>query len=151
MITLHASAVAIDGYAVILRGPSGAGKSDLALRLIDEGAILVADDYVELHARKNHIEVTAPEKIRGLFEIYGLGIVTMPVQAVAELALVCDLSVGGEMERLPEKIGRLHLDDGPPAPIVKLDGRMPSASARLRQILRLAVDNAFPSDFDKSV
>ncbi|MEP4193045.1 MAG: aldolase, partial [Sneathiella sp.] len=61
MITLHASAVAIDGYAVILRGPSGAGKSDLALRLIDEGAILVADDYVELHARKNHIEVTAPE------------------------------------------------------------------------------------------
>jgi len=45
-ILVHATAIAIDGRAVLLRGPSGAGKSDLALRLIDAGARLVADDQV---------------------------------------------------------------------------------------------------------
>ena len=34
--------------AVLLRGLSGIGKSDLALRLIDDGAQLVADDQVDL-------------------------------------------------------------------------------------------------------
>ena len=43
-ILVHATAVAIEGEAVLLRGASGAGKSDLALRLIDGGARLVADD-----------------------------------------------------------------------------------------------------------
>ena len=42
-VTLHATAVALGGRAVLLTGPSGAGKSDLALRLIDRGAELVAD------------------------------------------------------------------------------------------------------------
>ena len=37
-LLVHATAVAIDGRAVLLRGPSGSGKSDLALRLIDAGA-----------------------------------------------------------------------------------------------------------------
>src|SRR6202035_866821 len=47
-ILVHATAIAIDGRAVLLRGPSGAGKSDLALRLIDCGARLVGDDQAEL-------------------------------------------------------------------------------------------------------
>src|SRR3546814_9666093 len=46
--TLHASCVAIGGRAVLIEGPSGSGKSDLALRLIDRGAKLVADDYTIL-------------------------------------------------------------------------------------------------------
>ena len=33
--TMHASAVASGGRAVLISGPSGAGKSDLALRLLD--------------------------------------------------------------------------------------------------------------------
>ena len=45
---LHASCVAINGQAVLLAGASGTGKSDLALRLIDHGAQLVADDQTEL-------------------------------------------------------------------------------------------------------
>ena len=43
--TVHASAVAIQGRAVLIAGLSGKGKSDLALRLIDRGAALVSDDY----------------------------------------------------------------------------------------------------------
>ena len=41
---VHGSAVAVDGGGVLLRGASGSGKSDLALRLIDAGAMLIADD-----------------------------------------------------------------------------------------------------------
>ncbi|MGL6042504.1 MAG: HPr kinase/phosphorylase, partial [Sandaracinobacteroides sp.] len=44
--SFHATAVAINGAGVLLFGPSGAGKSDLALRLIDRGAVLIADDRV---------------------------------------------------------------------------------------------------------
>ncbi len=35
---LHATAVAIDGEAMLLRGPSGVGKSDLAFRMLGLGA-----------------------------------------------------------------------------------------------------------------
>ena len=45
---VHATCVALrqgrTWRAVLLRGPSGAGKSDLALRLIETGWHLVADD-----------------------------------------------------------------------------------------------------------
>jgi serine kinase of HPr protein (carbohydrate metabolism regulator) len=50
-LLIHATSVAIDGRAVLLRGPSGAGKSDLALRLIDAGARLVSDDQSLLTRR----------------------------------------------------------------------------------------------------
>ena len=49
---VHATCVALrqgkTWRAVLLRGPSGAGKSDLALRLIETGWRLVADDQTEL-------------------------------------------------------------------------------------------------------
>ena len=45
---LHASAVAIEGRAVLITGPSGSGKSGLALDIIALGARLVADDGVIL-------------------------------------------------------------------------------------------------------
>ena len=45
---VHATCVALVGAGtvrgVLLRGPSGAGKSDLALRLVEQGWRLVADD-----------------------------------------------------------------------------------------------------------
>ena len=44
----NGTAVACDGKAVLILGEPGVGKSDLALRLIDQGAALIADDLVEL-------------------------------------------------------------------------------------------------------
>ena len=41
-VNIHASCVAIGHKGVLILGDSGAGKSDLALRLIDDGARLVA-------------------------------------------------------------------------------------------------------------
>src|SRR5579883_6182 len=46
--SLHASAVAVDGGAVVFCGPSGAGKSTLAAALATRGFPLVSDDVVPL-------------------------------------------------------------------------------------------------------
>ena len=61
-LLLHATAVEIDGRAVLLRGPSGSGKSDLGLRLIDAGARLVADDQSELSRHGDVLMVRAPPR-----------------------------------------------------------------------------------------
>ena len=98
-LTVHATTVAIDGRAVMLTGRSGAGKSDLALRLIDRGARLVADDYTNIARDGDTLTASAPATIAGQFEIRGIGIVAMP-HAPAPVALLCDLEQAPD--RLPE-------------------------------------------------
>ncbi len=90
-LLVHATAIAIDGRAVLLRGASGSGKSDLALRLIDAGARLVADDQSELWRRGEAIIVRAPATIAGLLEVRGIGIVRLDALPEAPLALIADL------------------------------------------------------------
>lgn len=99
--TLHATSVAIDGQVVLIEGPSGSGKSDLALRLIDRGAILVSDD-ISLVARVDGVlQVRAPDTIRARMEVRGIGIVELPQTAVAPLALVVRLAE--IVPRMPER------------------------------------------------
>jgi HPr kinase/phosphorylase len=77
MITIHATTVSLDGRGVILRGPSGSGKSDLALRLINEGALLVADDQTILFVESGRMMAQPPAEIAGKMEVRGVGIVKM--------------------------------------------------------------------------
>lgn len=101
MAQIHASCVAIDGLALLLRGPSGAGKSDLALRLVDDGARLVADDRVDLIADgQGSLVARCPQAISGLMEVRGLGVLPVPSVDSAPVALIVDL--GTEEERLPQ-------------------------------------------------
>ena len=58
--SIHGTCVAIGGAGALLLGPSGSGKSDLALRLIDQGAELVADDRVELRVAGAQVLASAP-------------------------------------------------------------------------------------------
>jgi serine kinase of HPr protein (carbohydrate metabolism regulator) len=97
--TLHATSVAIGGRVVLLCGPSGAGKSDLALRLIDRGAVLVSDDYSLIKRVDGRLIATAPDTIRGKMEVRGLGIVAMPVVDDAPVALLADLF--DKVDRMP--------------------------------------------------
>lgn len=98
---LHATTVALDGCAVLLQGPSGAGKSDLALRLIDDGAVLVADDQTLLRAVGGELLATAPAELAGRLEVRGLGIVELPTLAEAPVKLVAVLDPAAEIARLP--------------------------------------------------
>ncbi len=102
MLTLHASCVAIAGEAVLLRGPSGSGKSDLALRLIDAGARLVADDGTQLRRDGSRLIASAPAAIRGLIEIRGLGPVAMLPAPPTPVALLIDLVGPEAVPRMPE-------------------------------------------------
>ena len=112
---LHASAVAIGGRGVLILGASGRGKSDLALRLIDRGAMLVADDQVELANRDGRLAACALATIHGKLEVRGVGIVDLEV-AAAPIALVVDLD--RPPERLPEP--RSMTIEGVALPVVAL-------------------------------
>jgi len=57
------------------RGYSGVGKSETALELIRRGHVLVADDRVDVTRIHNTIFGKAPEILRGMLEIRGIGII----------------------------------------------------------------------------
>ena len=99
MSLIHGTCVEWFGRGVLICGKSGAGKSDLALRLIDAGAVLVADDQVLLENKT----ASAPARLRGLLEVRGFGIVKLPFAETAEIALTVYLSAPDEIERLPER------------------------------------------------
>ena len=100
MIRVHATAVARGGQAVLLFGPPGSGKSDLALRLIDRGWTLVADDQVELVEHEGRLLASPPPTIAGRIEVRGVGIVRRPYTSGVAVALALDLAA--PPERLPE-------------------------------------------------
>ena len=133
-LLVHGTAVAIGGEAVLLRGPSGAGKSDLALRLIDAGAQLVADDQVELRRAGDTIRAAAPAAISGLIEVRGLGILRLPPPVQARLALIADLVAAASVERLPQAATEEIL--GCRLPRLLLSPFEASAAAKLRLALR---------------
>ena len=100
-LLLHATSVAVGGRAILLTGLSGSGKSDLALRLIDAGGVLIADDQTRLTRREARLIASAPAEIKGLIEVRGLGIVSVPTEAEAPVALAVDLVEAERVERLP--------------------------------------------------
>jgi len=135
MIRVHGTSIALGGDGILLRGPSGSGKSDLALRLIDEGAKLVADDQTELHLSGGELRMTAPATIAGLIEVRGLGILRVPTVPEARLRLVVDLMPSASIERLPEPRFCALLDQD--VPLVMLAPFEASATAKLRLALRM--------------
>jgi serine kinase of HPr protein (carbohydrate metabolism regulator) len=102
METTHGTLVKLLPGAALLRGPSGSGKSDLAFRLIDRGAVLVADDRVAVWADGDRLIGAPPKALAGLIELRGIGIVEFPYMKEAAIDLVVDLVDSGEIERLPE-------------------------------------------------
>ncbi|WP_448192437.1 HPr kinase/phosphorylase [Azospirillum sp. sgz301742] len=102
MVTIHGTCVLVGGIGVLLRGPSGGGKSDVAVRLIDDGALLVADDQVQVRNDQGRLMATAPAPLAGLIEVRGVGILPVPTAPAAEIRLVVDLVAAGHVERLPE-------------------------------------------------
>lgn len=109
---LHATGVVRGGCAVLLMGPSGAGKSDLALRLLDRGWALLADDYLRIALVDDRLHAFAPAATRGMIEVRGIGLVHTSAIDHAPVALVADL--GAEVERMPEPATRLLLGVAPP-------------------------------------
>lgn len=102
MQTSHGTVVDVAGAGVLLRGPSGSGKSDLALRLIDRGATLVADDQYLIRSSRRGLVAYAPETLYGLIEVRGLGILSIPAIKSTVIRLIIDLVDADDVPRLPE-------------------------------------------------
>ena len=143
---IQATCVVVEGLGVLLRGPSGSGKSDLALRLIDGGARLVADDGVELRRQGERLLArlppTAPDSVRGRIEVRGLGILPAPAVAEAPLDLVIDLVAADAVERLPEPMTAELL--GVALPLLRLCAQEPSAAAKVRLAVRAGRRSIIP-------
>ncbi len=130
MTLFHASCVRVLDSGILLRGPSGSGKSDLALRLIDRGAMLVADDYVEIRLEAARATARPPERLAGLIEIRGAGLIQMPWHPSVALDLVVDLVARAEMPRMP-KAETVDIA-GAPLPRVALHAFDASTPAKIR-------------------
>ena len=142
MTRLHANCVVIDDTAVLLRGSSGSGKSDLALRLIDEGATLLGDDYVELSINGGHVVAKPPETIRGLIEVRGLGIFRLAYCEEAVLRLVVDLTDPLNVPRLPKSFVReLEGFEGVQIRHIRISPFEASTTAKIRLALTTPADD----------
>ncbi len=100
--TLHATCVAIGGQSVLICGRSGSGKSDLALRLIDRGAILVSDDYTIVQNQSGILQASAPAQISGKIEVYGVGIIN--VETVQNVPVALIIAIDQPVTRMPDGV-----------------------------------------------
>ena len=134
---IHATLIEYAKKGVLLRGKSNCGKSDLALRLImNKNARLVADDIVILSNENNQIIGKAPDNLRGLLEVRGIGIVKLPYVEQITINLIADLVENDSLiERMPKdaqenifgvEIKKIDLyakeNSAPDKVLLKLDG-----------------------------
>lgn len=136
MERLRGTCIALQGSGVLLRGRSGCGKSDLALRLIDAGAHLVADDYTEVVAADGRLFAASPSELRGLLEVRGIGIVRLQSAGSVPLIANIDLVSTRDVERMPacESIEVL----GVSVPSFRLAAFEPSCVAKVGLVVRIA-------------
>ncbi len=110
-MTIHASCVILgragepfsapSDAGVLLLGESGSGKSDLALRLIQLGAILLSDDRTELFTSDGALMARPAARLCGLLEVRGVGILELPYVQQARIALAVRLVASQDIPRLP--------------------------------------------------
>jgi serine kinase of HPr protein (carbohydrate metabolism regulator) len=139
-IQVHATCVEIARVGVLLCGSSGSGKSDLALRLIDAGGRLVADDRVDLRKAGTTLWASAPAALAGLLEVRGVGIVRSAAVKRARLGLIVEMADRAEIERLPEARTRGFL--GIELPLLGIDPFAASAAVKIRVAAKLARQGA---------
>ena len=104
---LHAGLIAVQvagaWRGALVQGPSGVGKSDLALRALEWGFRLVADDRVLVFVSQGRLFGRAPDTLRGLIEVRGLGVIRQSALDYAPIALsVRCKPTPAEVQRLPE-------------------------------------------------
>jgi len=99
-VSLHATAIASDGAAILLCGPSGAGKSGLAAQLIATGVGLISDDVTIVRREGSALIACAPPDGPEAMELRGIGIAPVPRHPPAPLRAA--LLLARSTARLPE-------------------------------------------------
>ena len=115
MTAMHGVLIDIYGIGVLITGQSGVGKSETALDLVRRGHRLIADDSVEIRQEHDGMLVgRAPELIRHLLEIRGVGIINVmtlfgagAVRNFKRIALIVNLELWDQKKTYD----RLGLDE----------------------------------------
>ena len=112
--SIHGVLLQIYGHGVLITGESGIGKSEIALELIKRGHVLVADDRIDVSRVHNQIFGEAPEILRNMLELRGVGILNV-LQMFGAMATTdkTDIEVVIDLEKFSEKdeYDRLGLDN----------------------------------------
>ena len=137
METAHGTTVAVAGAGVLLQGASGSGKSDLTLRLIDGGAILIADDRTILSRQGDQVVAQPPEPLRGIMEVRGIGLIRVPTLESIQLRLAVELDM--PLDRLPAPI--FSTLSGVDIPLIRLSAFESSAPAKIRLAVGIGPDD----------
>jgi HPr kinase/phosphorylase len=119
--TIHATLVKMMTRGIVLMGESGSGKSRLALSLLYEGAQLVADDMVELFVGPDGLRGRAPNRLKGLIEIRGVGIID--VSAALGRPFVLDEVSIDLVVSLVKRQDKIRRADTPAVSVIALLGR----------------------------
>ena len=130
---IHGTSIALEENGVLIVGFSGSGKSDLALRLIDSGATLICDDQTICKKVENEIFLFAQEKICGLIEVRGLGLIKVPYVENIKLKMIVKLKEGVD-ERFPLKNLKKKIF-GIAIPMIEISAKQISAEAKVKLML----------------
>jgi serine kinase of HPr protein (carbohydrate metabolism regulator) len=141
---------------VLIQGPSGCGKSDLALRTLRYGFRLVADDRVIVFGSGGRVFGRAPEALRDLAELRGLGVVPAESLRLAEVRLVISCVEPCEVERMPKLQTFVLLGaEIPTLRICPFEASAPAKLCRALEVLGRArqqdYDAAFPQTAPRSL
>jgi HPr kinase/phosphorylase len=105
---IHGDLLDIFAIGVLILGESGSGKSEGALELVHRGHRLVADDVVEIYRVRNEDLVgQAPEEVRGLMEVRGLGLISIE-QLFGVVAVRDSKPIDLVVKLVEEKEGRVE-------------------------------------------
>ncbi|MDO8290587.1 MAG: HPr kinase/phosphatase C-terminal domain-containing protein [Parvibaculum sp.] len=143
---LYATCILIGGRGVMLRGPSRSGKSDLAYRLMTGplAARLIADDQTLVTVEGDRLLVHAPETLKGLIELRGLGLLQVPFETRAVLHLVVNLVPRDDVPRIAEPA---HFSlCGIDLPMIALHAFDATTADKLGLAARTLPDMGFPGD-----
>jgi hypothetical protein len=132
---IHATSAALASQAILFLGPSGSGKSQLAFRLLQRGAWLIADDQTHLSPRGGAIWASCPPTIEGKLEVRGVGLIAAPHQVGASVRLVLDLDPANRPAKADLRMPEIRrwtpprgFENTRPIPCVPFDASRPDAA-----------------------
>ena len=86
---IQATSICLNDRAYLIMGDTGIGKSELALALINQGAMLISDDLTTI---ENGMAIASEDKA-GWLEVRGIGLISgFSVCSQAPIAAVIQLS-----------------------------------------------------------
>ncbi|KRA57594.1 serine kinase [Caulobacter sp. Root656] len=117
----------------LIEGPSGVGKSDLALRALDQGFVLVADDRTVTFVSGGRLYGRAPDALAGLVEVRGVGVLPRPHRTLCPIdLLVRCVDRPQAVERLPDPI--FEVIEGVSTRVLDLWPLEPGGPGKIRRV-----------------